>query len=330
MTYRANTRVVVNSNKEGFFANATVSTVNAIATASGLFQGMNHGYTIGGNTPTDVNTIDRFPFASDTNAADVGDAQGRFYAIYASHSSPTHGYVSGHYGSFTPTVGIANVVDKFPFSSSATSSRVGFLTIQHNRPSGMSSQSDGFTALGTNPSVGGAVNTIDRFPFASDANASDHGDAAVATSFASSSSSTTHGYHGGGIGTISSVYKFPFASGSGSSYVGSTFFGGYGFGSQSSFTHGYASGGYSPGSFLNIIQKFSFSTDGNATDVGDITPGRGRGIASQSSVTHGYNSGGATAAASNTIDKFPFATDTNASDVGDLTQGRYAAGGCQN
>ena len=32
-----------------------------------------HGYTTGGGTPAKVNTIDKFPFASDTNASDVGD-----------------------------------------------------------------------------------------------------------------------------------------------------------------------------------------------------------------------------------------------------------------
>ena len=36
----------------------------------------------------------------------------------------------------------------------------------------------------------------------------------------------------------------------------------------SSLTYGYTSGGYSP--YNNIIDKFSFSSDGNATDVGDL------------------------------------------------------------
>ena len=36
--------------------------------------------------------------------------------------------------------------------------------------------------------------------------------------------------------------------------------------------YGYASSGYS-GSYSNVIDKFSFSTDGNATDVGDLAQG---------------------------------------------------------
>ena len=72
---------------------------------------------------------------------------------------------------------------------------------------------------------------------------------------------------------------------------------------------GYSSGGVPTPSNGNVIQKFPFSSDGNATDVGDLTQAR-YGAAGQSSSTSGYTSG--RAAATNTIDKFPFATDGNA------------------
>ena len=101
---------------------------------------------------------------------------------------------------------------------------------------------------------------------------------------------------------------------------------------QSSSTHGYTSGGQdpSPGSApearLNIIDKFPFSSDANATDVGDLTVARFA-VAGQSSSDNGYTSGGGTPVSSNVIDKFPFATDANATDVGDLTFARrYVAG----
>ena len=41
----------------------------------------------------------------------------------------------------------------------------------------------------------------------------------------------------------------------------------------SSVTHGYTSGGYT-GANSNIIDKFSFSSDEDATDVGDLTVAR--------------------------------------------------------
>ena len=40
---------------------------------------------------------------------------------------------------------------------------------------------------------------------------------------------------------------------------------------STSTTHGYCAGGYSSWpTQLNVIEKYSFTTDGNATDVGDL------------------------------------------------------------
>ena len=47
----------------------------------------------------------------------------------------------------------------------------------------------------------------------------------------------------------------------------------------------------SPSVTYNVIDKFSFATDGNATDVGDMSVHRWA-VAGQSSTTHGYASGG--------------------------------------
>ena len=116
--------------------------------------------------------------------------------------------------------------------------------------------------------------TIDKFPFASDANATDVGDTLGSTS---APSYTYDGYTGG----------------------------------ASSSSHGYITGGYPN---INVIQKFSFSVDGNTTDVGDLTIGT-YGQAGTMSETHGYMSGGHSSR--NTVEKFPFTSDTNASDVGD-------------
>ena len=41
-------------------------------------------------------------------------------------------------------------------------------------------------------------------------------------------------------------------------------------GGSSSTTHGYGAGGYSNGN-TNIIDRWSFSTDESAVDVGDLT-----------------------------------------------------------
>jgi hypothetical protein len=83
---------------------------------------------------------------------------------------------------------------------------------------------------------------------------------------------------------------------------------------------GYTSGGSGSS---NVIDKFSFVSDGNATDVGDLTIARQSG-AGQSSKTFGYTSGGSAGppVSPNTIDKFSFTSNGNATDVGDLTVAR--------
>ena len=91
------------------------------------------------------------------------------------------------------------------------------------------------------------------------------------------------------------------------------------------YGYGYTSGGYTDAN-SNVIDKFPFASDTNATDVGNLTVAR-RYPAGQSSSTYGYTSGGYSGGVSNIIDKFPFASDTNATDVGDLTVARrYMAG----
>jgi hypothetical protein len=87
---------------------------------------------------------------------------------------------------------------------------------------------------------------------------------------------------------------------------------------------GYSSGGAASS---NVIDKFPFAADANATDVGDLTQAR-FGAAGQSSDEFGYTSGGSSPV-SNVIDKFPFAADANATDVGDLTQARQGIAGQQ-
>ena len=94
---------------------------------------------------------------------------------------------------------------------------------------------------------------------------------------------------------------------------------------QSSFESGYTSGGLST---TDTIDKFPFSSNANATDVGDLTLSRS-GEAGQSSNVYGYTSGGSigSPARSNVIDKFSFVTNVNATDVGNLTVARYGQAG---
>jgi hypothetical protein len=77
------------------------------------------GYASGGFAPSDFGRIDKFPFASDANATDIGElTQGR-YSI-AGQSSDASGYTSGGTNKDT--------IDKFPFASDGNATDVGELT----------------------------------------------------------------------------------------------------------------------------------------------------------------------------------------------------------
>jgi hypothetical protein len=70
---------------------------------------------------TVISTIDKFPFATDANATDVGDlTQAR--NVPAGQSSTSSGYVSGG------NLGPLNTIDKFPFATDANATDVGDLT----------------------------------------------------------------------------------------------------------------------------------------------------------------------------------------------------------
>ena len=82
--------------------------------------------------------------------------------------------------------------------------------------------------------------------------------------------------------------------------------------------YGYMSGGIGPGSPGNtdVIDKFSFTSNGNATDVGNLTSTSGQGAAGQSSTTNGYATAFQTF--SSKIDKISFASGGDATTSGTL------------
>ena len=121
------------------------------------------GYTSGGFAPPFSATIDKFPFAADANATDVGDLTvARFYST--GQSSTENGYTSS--GSGTG----GNIIDKFPFATDTNATDVGDLTVARDHTAGQSSQENGYTSGGNT-----SGSTIDKFPFATDTNATNVG-----------------------------------------------------------------------------------------------------------------------------------------------------------
>jgi hypothetical protein len=239
--------------------------------------------------------------------------------------SPTPGGVSDGYTSGGADISDTkySTIQSFPFSSDGNASDVGNLSAIINGQASQSSTTSGYSSGGYGT---GFSDVIDKFPFASSTSGTDVGNITSARSVAAGNSSADNGYiSGGALGGI--IEKFPFASDGNSASVGNLSQDrGYAAG-QNSSSHGYNSGGHdrSPANTgpVNTIDKFPFASDGNATDVGDLTINR-QSPAGQSSSDNGYASGGWPV---DTIDKFPFSSDSNSSDIGDLTLLRTRAAG---
>ena len=132
----------------------------------------------------------------------------------------------------------------------------------------------------------------------------------------SQSTPTSHGYVSGGAVSIltsrDTIEKFNLDVGeTNSTDIADLTVSRWATSGQSSSTHGYTTGGTTsptdPYTLYDIIDKFPFSSDANATDVGDLTLGISSGHGNQSSTT-GYVSGyGGT-----NVQKYPFASDANA------------------
>jgi hypothetical protein len=334
MAYKTNNTVTIADDRAGSFANVTIQNNGFLeVNSSDGFQGTVAGYTSGGQLPAVTNIIDKFPFASDTNASDVGDlAIAR--TLVSGISSSTNGYTSGG-----PLA--SNTIDKFPFATDTNATDVADLTEARDTTTGQSSTASGYTSGGRiNPTT--TTNVIDKFPFSVDTNATDVGDLTVSRQFSSGHSYTTHGYVSGGTttspaapGITNVIDKFPFSADSNATDVGDLTQARLGCGGQSSTTHGYVSGGQIPAPntppIVNTIEKFPFSSDTNATDIADLTEARDT-TTGQSSTASGYTSGGRTGSPeilTNVIDKFPFSSDSNATDVGDLTLARRNSAGQQ-
>ena len=250
---------------------------------SGQSSGVS-GYASGGVNPTlptvNANVIDKFPFAADGNATDVGDLTGTF-RTNAGQSSENHGYSSGgHDGS-----AFTNVIQKFSFASDGNATDVGDRTIIGQSATGQNSTTSGYTSGGVGGSPPSPTNgaIIDKFPFSTDTNATDVGDLFSAGILAAGQSSSAHGYMSGGriVPPMSDVIqKFSFSSDGNATDVGDLLVAAFYLAGQSSNVSGYVSGG-SPSDSENIIQKFPFSTDANSTDVGDLTQSRYGGMGQQ-------------------------------------------------
>ena len=339
MVYRVKRDPIIDNNRVLRVDRMRVGSFSKVV--QGFGANASHGYVSGGLPPFAYsNVIEKYSFPTNANATDVGNLTESKYGA-SGQSSSAHGYSSGGSLKSPPApAGQTNVIEKWSFSSDGNASDVGDLLTINTQGTGQSSSTHGYHSGGYDAaSSPTSTNVIQNFPFSSNGNASDVGDLTQGRgAIPAGQSSSTHGYTSAGQALIppysntNTIDKFPFSSNANATDVGDITQGKYYVAGQSSADHGYTSGGFAPtlpgSSYSNVIDKFPFAADGNATDVGDLTVAR-NGMAGSSSGSSGYNAGGSEPTNVNVIEKFSFAVDGNSSDVGDLTVSQRRRTGTQ-
>ena len=282
------------------------------------YVGSVRGYALGGATPSNTDTMEKFPFSSDTSATDIGElAAARFYGGGA--QSQTDGYyVGGQNG------GIYDAIQKFPFSSDTNAVDVAETANPFAAGSYHSSETHGYTA-GNLQTTDSRDQRINKFPFSSDSPGANSAALGERRRYVSGGSyGNVAGYMMGGA--ISNTYqdtvrKFSFSSDADATDVGELP-AVLGAGStNSSETHAYNNGGRRPGG-VNTIEKYTFATDGPAVDIGELATSTVD-TSGASSTASGYVTGGAPPNSGNTgLDKYSFSSDGSAKDIGEITQAR--------
>ena len=233
---------------------------SAVARASSTTSSSTHAYSAGGSPNSAV--IHKVPFASGGTSTPVGQLSTNTSNL-GGVTGPSHGYAVG--GS-TPG-GDTNVIEKYSFSSDGNATDVGDTTVTRRIVGGGESETYGY-AYGGFP----AKNEIEKWPFASDENATDVGDLLSAEWYATGTAgSDANGYIMGATGDRTRIQKHSFTTDGNSTDVSNLTGPGSGGMGVSGVTHGYNAGGLDPGNnAINVIQKFPYAAETDATDVGDL------------------------------------------------------------
>ena len=228
------------------FASATTnsSTIGDLAVLRTQILGNTsetHGYGSGGGGspvggPFTYNVIEKFPYATDSNATDVGDTTPTNHIQRgATSNSETHGYIAcgdDYYGNTPNAYEYFNMIQKFSFAADGNSVDTGADALAAGRRTSQNLQSSTHGYIGGaslfSPADTANENRIEKYSFAAATNSTD-------------------------VGNLTRDGNYVCAASLG--------------------TYGYTMGGNTP-TRNNVIDRFSFTSDGNSTDVGDLTVGR--------------------------------------------------------
>ena len=293
----------------------------------------NKGFFGGGNTGSNVDTIDQIIIQSAGNATDFGDlAQGK--NGMASTGTPTRAFwLGGYTGGGSPNM--TSQIDTINFATAGNCSDFGDMSDQRYMM-GTAGNDTRICAAGgyASPSF---KNVIDFITPTTLGDATDFGDLTGSRSDVGGTSNATRGVFFSGAPGTSNVIDFIEFSTTGNavdfgdlptalkSPTGSST-------STKGFISGGGSGSYPADTPVNTISEITFGTLGNATDFGDLTTARIV-AAAVCDNTKSVVAGGSTSSSqdsrntSNVIDSFTMSTRGNATDFGDLTVARNTLGG---
>ena len=306
------------------FGDATEQRHNAFSVGSStraIFAG-NGGYS---------NVIEYVTIVSTANAIDFGDLTAGRGLSNGGASSSTRGVFGPAY-----TNAYSNVLDYITIASTGNATDFGDAVDSTYGTSGMSNATKGIFCGGQNS--GGRVNVIQQITIATTGDATDFGDLLSINSYNASTCSANPavqnesyfapasiGLYAGGVEPVNSANQSLVAYLNIATDGQAAMFGDLSAPRQSMFSGGMASstravfggGGIAPSPYyVDIIDFFTFSTKGKATDFGDTTVARQNG-ASLSNSTRGLMVGGSAASKSDVVDYITIASAGNATDFGD-------------
>jgi len=185
------------------------------------------GYITGGGSPigpsppfNGFDTIEKFPFAADSNASDVGELTSSVFRNVG-HSTFNTGFSAG---GDAPNFASVTRIESFPFSADAPATCVGDITCARGFASAQASKTHGYISGGRNNATG-IRDVMDKYQFADATVSTDVGELAAGTICdPTGTSSITTGYVIGGFGpgaALCNIETFPFAADVNSSCVAS-------------------------------------------------------------------------------------------------------------
>ena len=133
-----------------------------------------HGYVSGGrHGPAYINSIEKHPFASDSDSVDSANLATSTYRGGMGTGSETDGY---HFGGFDAGGARTDQIQKFSYSTGTNATDIANLTVASRDGGTCASSTYGYKAGGDYAPGGAAINVIEKFSTTSIANSTDVGD----------------------------------------------------------------------------------------------------------------------------------------------------------